>query len=99
MRKQTRPPTPEVLVKHGERWSRRWADLREKNPSASFQWYVADGLSARDWLLPVLKEMTQDHCAFCDKFPFDDCSPEPIEHFKPKSDERFYADAYAWENL
>jgi uncharacterized protein (TIGR02646 family) len=43
--------------------------------------------------------MTQGHCAFCDCFPLDDRSKEPIEHFKPKSDPRFYADAYAWDNL
>jgi uncharacterized protein (TIGR02646 family) len=29
----------------------------------------------------------------------EDRSTEPIEHFKPKSDPRFYAEAYAWENL
>lgn len=99
MRKQTRPPIPEILQKHGERWTRQWVELREKNPCATFQWYQADGKSARAWLLPHLKAMTQGHCAFCDCFPMDDRSKEPIEHFKPKSDPGFYSEAYAWENL
>ena len=99
MRRQTRPPIPEVLQKHGERWTRQWIDLREKNPSAKFSWYQAEGKTAREWLLPELQHMTQGHCAFCDCFPLDDRSQEPIEHFKPKSDPQFYADAYAWENL
>jgi uncharacterized protein (TIGR02646 family) len=29
----------------------------------------------------------------------DDRSKGPIEHFKPKSDPRFYGEAYAWDNL
>ncbi len=99
MRKQTRPPTPQALIKHGERWSREWAELREKNPSASFRWHEIDGKSAREWLLPALKEMTLEHCAFCDYFRFDTCSMETVEHFRPKSAPQFYADAYAWENL
>lgn len=99
MRKQTRPPVPNVLQEHGERWTRQWSELRAKNPNAAFQWYKADGKTARAWCLPVLKQMTQGHCAFCDVFPLDDRSKEPIEHFKPKSDPRFWAEAYAWENL
>jgi uncharacterized protein (TIGR02646 family) len=99
MRRQLRPPLPDVLVRQGERWTRQWTELRAANPKAAFQWYQADGRSAREWLLPCLKDMTQGHCAFCDSFPLDDRSTEPIEHFRPKSDPRFYAQAYAWENL
>jgi uncharacterized protein (TIGR02646 family) len=99
MRKQTRPPKPNILEQHGERWSRQWAELRRKNPNASFQWYQAEGQTVRQWCLPILKEMNQSHCAFCDAFPLEDRSKEPIEHFKPKTDSRFYADAYAWDNL
>ena len=99
MRKQTRPPIPEVLKKHGERWTRQWIKRRSQNPNAAFHWYKVDGQSARIWCLPVLKEMTQGHCAFCDAFPLDDRSKEPIEHFRPKSDPRFFEQAYAWDNL
>jgi uncharacterized protein (TIGR02646 family) len=99
MRKQTRPPIPDILQKHGERWTRQWIELRAKNASAAFHWYQVEGKSAREWLLPQLKVMPQGHCAFCDCFPLDDRSQEPIEHFKPKTDPRFYAEAYAWDNL
>jgi uncharacterized protein (TIGR02646 family) len=99
MRRQTRPPVPQVLERFGEQWCRQWAELRARNPKAAFTWYQAEGKTAREWLLPHLKTMTQGHCAFCDTFPLDDRSREPIEHFKPKSDPRFYAEAYAWDNL
>lgn len=99
MRKQTRPPIPAILLKYGERWTRQWVELRAKNARASFHWYQSEGQTAREWLLPSLKEMTQAHCAFCDCFPLDDRSKEPIEHFKPKGDPRFYGQAYAWDNL
>ena len=99
MRKQTRSPKPDILVQHGDRWCQQWAELRAQNPSATFQWYVAEGQSAREWLLPILREMNQGHCAFCDAFPLEDRSKEPVEHFKPKNEPRFHADAYAWENL
>ena len=99
MRKQTRPPKPDILVQHGDRWSQQWANLREQNPAAAFQWYEVEGRSSREWLLPVLREMTQGHCAFCDAYPLEDRSKEPIEHFKPKHEPQFHSDAYAWENL
>ena len=99
MRKQTRPPIPEILQRFGESWTRQWVELRVKNPNATFNWYVTEGQTAREWLLPHLKTMTQGHCSFCDSFPLDDRSQEPIEHFKPKSHSRFHADAYTWENL
>lgn len=99
MRKQTRPPEPGVLAKHGTRWNRQWRNLRVRNPQAPFQWYRTDNRSAREWILPDLREMTQGHCAFCDAFPLEDRSTEPIEHFRPKSDPRFYNQAYAWKNL
>ena len=99
MRKQTRPEAPQDFALHSTKWSQQWADLRAKNPAAAFNWYESGGRSARDMALPTLKQMTQDHCAFCDVFPFDDSSNEPVEHFKPKSLPEFYHEAYAWENL
>ena len=43
--------------------------------------------------------MNDCHCSFCDGFPLEAITNEPIEHFKPKSDPRFYAEAYNWSNL
>lgn len=99
MRKQTRPDPPEEFRQNADKWNRQWAELRTRNPSAGFHWYETAGRTAREIALPALKEMTQDHCAFCDVFPLDDRSREPVEHFKPKSRPEFYDQAYTWENL
>ena len=99
MRKQTRPEPPELFVRHREKWTQQWINLRKENPSAKFPWYQADKQTAYENLLPVLKTMNQEHCAFCDGFPVDAVSNETIEHFQPKSDPRFEANAYEWANL
>ena len=99
MKKQTRPAEPEVLQKNASKWNSAWTSLRASNPSAKFNWYQIDGRSAREWILPALREMNQCHCSFCDAFPLEATTNEPIEHFKPKSDYRFYAEAYNWHNL
>ncbi len=99
MRRQTRPEPPELLVRNQDKWTQQWLELRRQNPSAKFRWYQADNQTAYQILLPVLKQMTQDHCAFCDSFPVDAVSNETIEHFQPKSDPRFEANAYEWTNL
>ncbi|MCA9063596.1 MAG: TIGR02646 family protein [Planctomycetaceae bacterium] len=99
MRKQQRPPIPAVLEEHSEKWNKQWKQRKQENPSATFQWYQHQGRAARDWILADLREMTQGHCAFCDGFPLENTSGEPVEHFRPKSDERFFHLAYSWENL
>ncbi len=99
MKKQTRPTEPEVLQQNAAKWNAAWAALRAKNPSASFNWYQFKGKSAREWILPTLREMNDAHCSFCDAFPLEAITNEPIEHFKPKSDPRFHNEAYSWSNL
>ncbi len=99
MRVLIRPLEPEVLTLKAAKWNQQWADRRRENPSAAFTWYEHDKKSAREWLLPELRAMTSGHCTFCDAFPLEDKSLEPIEHFRPKHDERFYHLAFAWSNL
>lgn len=99
MRKQARPDEPEVLRANSARWNQQWAELRQRNPSAQFSWYKLDSKDAREWVLPDLWSMTQGHCAFCDAFPLEDRTNEAVEHFKPKTDARFYLEAYTWTNL
>ncbi len=41
--------------------------------------------------------MTAGHCSFCEAFPLEGQSNEPIEHFRPKS--KFHSLAYDWSNL
>jgi uncharacterized protein (TIGR02646 family) len=99
MRKQIRPDEPLVLRANAKKWNEQWRGLRGKNPSAKFSWYQIDGRSVRDLILPTLREMNQSHCSFCDAFPLEDRSSEPVEHFRPKSNPLFYDQAYAWTNL
>ena len=99
MRKQPRPAAPAVLAENNAKWNAQWVALRQRNPQAAFQWYTVDGKTCREWILPELEAMTQGHCAFCDAFPFDDKSMEPIEHFRPKSNPMFHHLAFEWTNL
>lgn len=97
MRKQTRPAEPEIFINNSEKWNQQWVELLNRNQQASFSWYKADGKSAREWALPVLREMNQGHCCFCDGYPLEGMSNEPIEHFQPKS--KFPYFAFTWSNL
>ncbi len=98
MRDQIRPPEPDVLRQKGAEWNVQWVKLRTQKPSATFSWYTYRNQSAREWILPALREMNQKHCSFCDSFPLER-QGEPIEHFRPKSDPRFLHLAYTWSNL
>ena len=75
-----------------ERWLKRVKKHKiEEIKSISFNWYKLDKS-----LVPLLKEMTQGHCAFCDRKFSEDDSVE-IEHFIPKIN--FPESAFEWENL
>ncbi|MEZ6132521.1 MAG: retron system putative HNH endonuclease [Planctomycetaceae bacterium] len=96
MRKIIRTSKPVVLVENGDRWNEQWKKLKTEKPSAPFNWYRHQGRSARDWIRADLAAMTQEHCAFCDRYTVE---PDSVEHFRPKSDIRFLHLAYSWENL
>ncbi len=97
MRGFVRSEVPEVLVMKAEQWTQQWIDLREKNPGAKFPWYQYGNKSAREWLLPLLRALTASHCSFCDAFPLEGQSNEPIEHFRPKH--QFPECSFDWKNL
>lgn len=97
MRKFSRAAEPAICTSHSAKWNAQWAALRMKNSKAAFSWYEVDGKSARDHLLPALREQSQEHCSFCDAFPVDGVSNETIEHFRPKG--KFHDQAYTWTNL
>ena len=99
MRKLHRPDPPHQFAENCEMWNQQWTALRSRNPSAQFSWYVVNGVSARDMILDVLRDMTKVHCTFCDCFPLSDRSSVPIEHFYPKSHPDHVAKAYDWGNL
>ncbi len=99
MRPANRPAEPEILKLKGAAWNQQWSERRRANAVAPFSWYAHDKKSAREWILDDLRAMTGGHCSFCDAFPIQDTSLEPIEHFRPKHDERFHHLAFAWSNL
>lgn len=97
MRKFSRAEEPPICTKHSATWNAQWLALRSSNPKAVFSWYTIDGKSARDHMLPLLREQSQGHCSFCDAFPVEGVSNETIEHFRPKT--KFHDQAYTWSNL
>ena len=99
MRKQTRPTEPQVLQENAATWNSEWSHkVRvEKKTSKDFNWRQRKKQSVRDLILPALRSMNQEHCSFCDAFPLQGQSLEPIEHFKPKI--TFPEEAYSWANL
>lgn len=96
MRKLTRPPAPDFLQINAQTWNTNWVQRREQNPTAKFQWAQFQSQPVNQLLREPLAAMTDEHCAFCDRFTVE---PETIEHFKPKSDPRFMNLAYEWTNL
>lgn len=99
MRKLYRPTPPLLFSENCEKWNQQWTDLRARNPSAKFSWYTINEVSARDLILEDLRNMTKDHCSFCDCFPLSDRCSEAVEHFYPKSHPEHTNKAYAWDNL
>jgi uncharacterized protein (TIGR02646 family) len=98
MRKFTRAEEPEILRKNWQRYGERYALNRAANPSHLFRWPLVNGERLNQIILHILKLQTQHHCSYCDGFPLGPAD-ETIDHFKPKSDERFYQEVCKWENL
>lgn len=97
MTKLKRVEAPQFLIENWEAWGKEYAERRAANPSHTFSWKSWQGMSVREHILPLLKEMTKSHCSFCDGFPLGAVSRETVEHFRPKSS--FPHSAYEWENL
>ena len=97
MRKFVRGPEPEFLTAHGEAWGIDWEKRRARNLGTAWTWHQVGGVSVNRLLIAPLKQQTQEHCAFCDAYPFCPPSDETIEHFRPKA--QFPREAYHWPNL
>lgn len=80
-------------VKWGERFKQKLDNSKKKN---EFTWYSYKKEKVNKLLYPILRDLTQNHCSFCDGFPLQQTG-ETIEHFKPKS--KFPLLSYQWENL
>lgn len=89
---------PDFLVQNAAKWNQQWADLKLRNPGASFQWYKHKGSTVNQLLIGDLAAQTQEHCSYCDAFP-PRSNDNTIDHFRPKSHPAYYLDAYLWGNL
>ncbi len=98
MRKFLRTEVPDFLESKWENWGTTYIKNRERNSGFAFQWPTVDGQTINKIILPLLLEMTNGHCSFCDRYPIG--SKEiSIDHFKPKSNPDFYSLVCQWENL
>ena len=93
----TRPACPDWLDKHWEEWGKEFEQKLQENMAHRFAWKQYDGQKVNYRLLPLLREMTRSHCAYCDWFPTDVGTDETIDHFRPKA--TFPNEAYLWSNL
>lgn len=91
MRKITRAPAPPELQNGAADWTTNW--VAKAGTNSTFYWPK----NVREKLVDVLRNMSQGHCHFCDAFPLEAVTNEPIEHFRPKSECRELA--YSWKNL
>lgn len=104
MRRFERKEVPEVLSKivngkpRWEEFGERYAQNRAKNNSFEFQWPQIDGKKLNQHLLPDLMAMTDEHCSYCDDYPFHR-GGDSIDHFCPKSLPAFYELVCDWGNL
>ena len=93
--KRLKCPAPPNKVEH---WTRLWLATLERNPNAQFHWpNMAKKRTLSELFRPVLEQMTQNHCSYCDGFPLGALSMKTIDHFRPRT--RFPELAFAWANL
>jgi len=89
MIKIERTPAPAWLEENAQRWGAEYAN--KNNPR--FRWKSYKGSTVDKHLIPLLKDMTNDHCSFCDDYEI----VGEIERFRPTSREPLLA--YEWSNL
>ncbi len=99
MMKLHRPDPPDWLTAKYERWGGEYERKKTYSSGHKFTWRTYQRKRINVYLLPLLIEMTSDHCSFCDGYPMKSFGGNSIEHFRPKSDPRYYRLAYQWENL
>lgn len=92
-----RPPCPDWLAEHCEEWGAVCVARLSQDPGYRFAWKQWQGQRVNQRLLPLLREMTEEHCAYCDWFPMDTGTDPTIVHFRPKA--WFPSEVYVWENL
>lgn len=97
MRASKRPDCPDWLNENWEAWGREYACRLAENSQYRFQWKQFEGERVNRRLMPLLQQMTDEHCAYCDWYPTDVGTDRTIDHFRPKA--QFPVEAYHWPNL
>jgi uncharacterized protein (TIGR02646 family) len=95
MKKFTREAEPQVLTENWEEWGKKWESAHAEGKE--FRWPQVNKEPVNRTIVSQLKQLTQDHCSFCEAFPVAPPSIDTIEHFRPKS--KFPRIAYKWDNL
>ncbi len=100
MEKINKPPITDIpalknLEEKWEQWGKELQDHQNSKGKRGQKFSWREGCD-KD-LRPLLHDLTQGHCSFCDGFPIGEVSLEPIEHYFPKA--QFPLMAYQWENL
>jgi len=86
--------TPHWLTEKWQKWGEQATNIIDKGREVP--WYTYQGKPVNQHLTPILGEITNNHCSFCDGYPMKQMV-EHIEHFRPKS--KFPELSHQWENL
>ncbi|MBL8207461.1 MAG: TIGR02646 family protein [Blastocatellia bacterium] len=97
MMRLQRPDAPLWLSENWEAWGKEYQQKRQEKPRYQFKWKIYKKVAVNHLLIPLLREMTADHCSFCDASPMISRLKETIEHFQPKS--LYPLLVYQWANL
>jgi uncharacterized protein (TIGR02646 family) len=84
-------------IENQEKWGRQFeSKLNDPTKLNDFQWATYKKQRINTILEPLLRNITKNHCTFCDGFPLQQMGGT-IEHFKPKR--QFPLLSHNWENL
>jgi len=98
MRKFERLPQPQILADKWKQLGMEYEARRIVNNNYRFNWPQIKLVRLNHSILPDLKNQTDEHCSYCDKYPLQG-GDFTIDHFKPKSDPQFYRIVCKWDNL
>lgn len=97
MMKIERPSAPDFLKQNYKKWGKQYKKKRDdSNRNNKFDWATHKRQKVNHLLLPILQQMTNYHCSFCDRSELE-TGGETIEHFRPAS--KFPLLSYVWINL
>lgn len=86
--------TPQWLIKNWQKWGVQATKVRDKGREVT--WYSYEKKPVNQHLIPLLRIISNNHCAFCDGYPMQQMG-DTIEHFRPKSKNPELS--HQWENL